>query len=270
MITKFVFPTILATLLAGCGQEAPKAPAATQNTAAANTPKVESAGPSTEVGDKSKPLAEYVQINSGRQLLNYFVGLHKMTDDDWKRAADTANSVSTDPDVFKQMDFVKEFKATAESEGAKAAGHRYVYFDLPDLMPRDPIGGHLDAYDFNLKGFPVPFFASKKTRDPMTGMTKVTHSRLGFTDTLFASLDLVNSDEFSLLKVEDESLARSIEAGRKKGQLVDGVTYRPDLRMRAFVFITGTTTSPMRGSFITGQVMKIQLRDVKDNVVAEI
>jgi hypothetical protein len=258
-----------AALLTGCSKEADKAP--TQPLSAAPAPVAQPTEAARKMGDKSKPLTEYVELNSGRQLLALFVGQHKMTADDWARAASTSSKIAGEQDAFKRQDMIKQFQTAAEAEASTAAGKQYVYFDLPDLMPRDPTftGGHLGEYDFNQKGFPVPFFAGTKTRDPMSGQYRSNNSKLGFSDDRSIDMDFENGDQFGLLKVQDEALARSIEAGRKKGNLIDGVMYRPDLRVRAFVFVNGTSDTP-QGTFVTGQVMRIQLRDKQGNVVAEL
>ncbi len=147
------------------------------------------------------------------------------------------------------------------------AGNRYVYFDLPDLLPRDYTGAHLGEYDFAQKGFPVPFFAGTKARDPMTGQYKNHLSKLGFSDNTAVSMEFLNSTAFGLFKVEDEALARSIESSRKSGKAV-GVMYRPDLRVRAFVFISDSSEGPF-GYQVSGQVMKLQLRDPQGKVLVE-
>lgn len=273
--TAFALAT-LAILVSACGKdpapllslppvkEMPKAEPAT-------APVAQSPAPARQMGDKSKPLAEYIELNSGRQLLAHFVSQHKMSADDWTQAANKSSKIANEQDAFKRQDMTKQFQAAAEAEASAAAGKRYVYFDLPDLLPRDPrfTGAHLGEYDFNQKGFPVPFFAGTNFQDPMTGQNRSNHSKLGFSDDRFASMEFDNSDQFGMLKVQDEALARTIEAGRKKGKLIDGVMYRPDMRVRAFVFINGASDTP-QGTFVTGQVIKIQLRDSQGNVVAEL
>lgn len=267
--TTMIAMAMVAALLTGCGQEAAKAPAKPVSATPSPAPVAQAPEPAKQMGDKSKPLAEYVELNSGRQLMAYFVGQHKMSADDWSRAANTSSKIANEQDAFKRQDMIKQFQSAAEAEASAAAGNRYVYFDLPDLLPRYGADSHLGGYDFNQKGFPVPFFVGQRDRDPMTGQYRSSHSKLAFGDERFASLDFDNGDQFGLLKVPDETLARTIEANRKKGKLIDGVMYRPEMRVRAFVFISGASYTT-QGAFVTGQIMKIQLRDAQGSVVTEL
>lgn len=237
--------------------------------ASATAPVAQTPEPAHQMGDKSKPVTEYVELNSGHQLLGYFVGQHKMSADDWVQVASKSSKIANEQDAFKRQDMIKQYQAAAEAEASATAGKRYVYFDLPDLLPRYGADAHLSAYDFNQKGFPVPFFTGTQVRDQMTGQYRSNHSKLGFNDDRSVFMEFDNSDQFALLTVQNEALARTIEAGRKKGNLIDGVMFRPDLRVRAFVFVTGASYTPM-GAFVTGQVMKIQLRDTQGKVLAEL
>lgn len=252
-----------AVLLAACGKE----------TATTATPSVSRnpAAPQTQAaatGSSSKPLTEYTELNSGRQLMAHFVSLKALTAEEWARAADGNEKIAREQDAFKRKDLIKQFQETVEAEAKVVAGQRYVYFDLPDLLPREE-WSHLGEYNFDSKAFPVPFFASKKNRDKLSGQYVVTHSKLGFGDERFAGLDFTNGDQFAQLKVEEEALARTIESNRKKAKMIGGVMYRPDLRVRAYVFISGAQASGFAGNYVTGQIMKLQLRDPQGKVLVE-
>lgn len=255
----------LAALLTACGKEAATnaAPSASGNASAPQTQSV-------ETGSSSKPLTEYTELNSGRQLLAHFVARKELTADEWSQVAGSANNkISSEQDAFKRQDMVKEFRAAVEGQAQTAKGSSYVYFDFPDFSSRDYIGAHLRDYDFEKKGFPVPFLEARpKGRDSLPNQAEK-FNQLGFLDDRSVNLEFTNPKQFQFMKVEDETLAREIEAKRKKSTASGSGYFRPDLHVRAYVFINGVMDSPMQGKSVTAQIMKLQLRDPQGKVLVE-
>lgn len=183
--------------LAACGKEnsglppmlpGDGAPAATASAQATMLPP----------GDPSKPLAEYVVIDSGRLLLAL-----KHTDQPGgpkleELAMNLSEAYAREQDAFKRQDVLKAIRPEIEALMLSAANQRHLAMDY------DAGQYQVNSYDFQSHAF------------TLTQMEDSQSDRY-FSDQRSATVMFPNSRDFTQLVVNDEAVARQIEALRQRG-----------------------------------------------------
>lgn len=186
--------------------------------------------------NKSLPMEQYQELNSGKQLLFTYLGISTMPVDYEKIAATISNEYRSQSDEFKKRDILNALKPGVEKEVAKAKEGRYFFMDLD---------GKIDKYDFNTKSFAITEFNDSS-------------SYRYFYDLSEYRLNFINSANFSKLAIADENQARSIEGLRSKYQ---------GLKTRVYFFAADTKLGE---TTVLGEITKVRVLDSKGNVLAEI
>jgi hypothetical protein len=186
--------------------------------------------------NKSLPIEEYQELNSGKQLLFTYVGISTMPVDYEKIATTISNEYRGQSDEFKKRDILNALKPGVEKEIAKAKEGRYFFMDLD---------GKIDKYDFNTKSFTI------------TELNDSASYRY-FYDLSEYRLSLINSANFSKLAISDENQARSIEGLRSKYQ---------GLKTRVYFFAADTKLGE---TTVLGEITKVRVLDGKGNLLIEI
>ena len=144
--------------------------------------------------DKSIPLEQYQELDSGKQLLFAYIAFSGMPLDYNNVASQISKEYARESDDFKKRDLLEALKPSIDKEVAKAKETRYFYMDMDE---------NVGNYDFDAKAFPIPALADSK-------------SIRYFYDLNQYQLTFANSDAFNKLSVTDESTARTIEGLRTK------------------------------------------------------
>jgi hypothetical protein len=184
--------------------------------------------------DKSIPLDQYQELNSGKQLLFANLAVNSMPLDYEKIAAQISNEFSSQLDEFKKRDMLTALKPGIDKEVAKAKVGRYYFIEMNE---------GLEKYDFSSKSFPV------------TALTESTSYRF-FYDLSQYRLTFSNSLAFNQLPVPDENEARTVESLRTNGSL----------QTRVYFF---AADSKLGEPIVIGEITKVKITDRKGNSVAE-
>lgn len=226
-------------LLAACSKPEPSAPPPTL--ADAKSPEqVKAAVIQKQIaeapqGDPAKPLAQYQELSSGKQLQFAQLALSRMPIDYDKVAERISSEYRSTQDAFKRKDIAAALKTGIDQEIAKVQQSGYYFMDLGD----SPV---LESFNFEKKSFKVKAFESANSFRYFNDLSQV---RLGFS----------NGQAFDALIVNDEAKARDIE--QKIGKY-------NELGLRVYMFLNGVELGEER---VRAQVMKIELRDRKGTVV---
>ncbi len=228
---------LLAALAGGCGEQKKKGatPAAgpQQQDKAASAPVAQR---TLAQADPSVPLASYIRLDSGNQLMFMYHALASGAVDYEKIAGEMSSDYRRVDDGFKRQDMMAALKPRIDDGLAKAkAGRYFVYVYEVSLGSKV-----LEQYDFNAKSFPVD--------QSIWGPDAYSY----FNDNARYHISYTNGEAFRELKVEDAEIARKIEA------LVTG--YKP---IKAIVHAFAQEASP--GQHETGkvyaQIVKIKFTD---------
>lgn len=187
--------------------------------------------------DKSVPLTQYQEMNSGKQLLFSHLAISGMPIDYEKIASFISNEYNHQSDEFKKRDMVNALKSGIDKELAKAKDGRYYYME---------ISANWDKYDFGSKSFSTSDIGGNGRYFRFNDFA-VTYR-----------LEWPNAGQFSKLLVPDENQARAIEALRTK---YNGI------KTRVYFFITDTK---LGDTTVLGEITKVQVMDAKGNLLAEI
>lgn len=239
----FTFPIILSTLifgLAGCGdQTADKG--GTPNLADATSAKTAEAVQKQVVqnglpkADKSVPAEQYIEFNSGNQLMFSYLALAGMPLDYKEITTRYSQEYARSSDEFRKNDLLTALKPKIDAEVAAASAQRYFKVTLDN-----PI----EKYDFEKKGFPVNSSIWE------SGSYRYFHDnneyKLGFT----------NGDSFRYLTAISEDDARKIESMRSKYNAMDVIVY-------GFVQSADPSSKTLKT-----QIVNIVLTDKKGGVLA--
>lgn len=184
-------------------------------------------------GDKDKALTEYVELDSGKQLMFLNLALSGMPADYAAIASNISRNYSNENDNFKKNDMLKALKPGIDQEIEGAKERRYVYIDVSDTP--------LQTFDFNQSAFPIKLLS--------TGSYRYFHDISGYR----AEFDHI--EPFALLKVSDENMAREIEQLRTKYQL----------EARIYMFAMDV---PVGSNNVRFEPMAIEIRDKQGRVLA--
>ncbi len=234
-MSKLLTTLAAAVLLAACSKpDAPtladaQSPAQLQAAVAA---KQAAAAPQ---GDPAKPLADYQELTSGKQLRYAHLALSGLPVDYEKVAERVSTDYQQTQDAFKRKDIVAALKPAIDQEIAKVRQNAYFQMEMGDR-------GTLDSFNFEKKSFGVPAFTDAQ-------------SERYFGDDGWTKLVFANSSSFAALAVPDEAQARTIEGARGKGER---------LRLRVFMFLNGVVLGENK---VRAQVMKVQLLDGQGTVL---
>lgn len=214
------------------------APAATTPAASAPAPQAAQPKPVAK-GDSSVPFDAYVELKSGNQLMFAYLGLDSMPVDYERVTRELSADYRATSDEFKKRDIQKALtpRIDQEIEKAKAKGARYVRLD-------NDAYGLVGKYNFDSKSFPI------------IGMDTKDGYRY-FRDNPSYRLTFANGGEFSSVPVPDEAKAREVESLRARTH---------EWKSRIYLFLSGTEIGQ---TTVTGEIMKIQILDMKGNVVLE-
>jgi hypothetical protein len=163
--------------------------------------KAQAAANALPQGDKSTPDNAYSEITSGEQIAFIYYGLAKMPVD-YAKVAEIYPDYRYTNDEFKKQDLLNALKPKIDQEIAKGKATQYYKIKWDNFS--------LEQYDFNAKGFP------QNQISPGTSF--------GWSETNYR-ITFSNSDEFKLLKVEDEAKARVIAEKRSKYQSMHLIAY---------------------------------------------
>lgn len=242
-ITTAFIVSIIATTLPACGDKVAEKQATTtrpnlsditseKNAAAIRAAAVQAATPKA---DKSTPPENYIELNSGNQLMFAYLGLMN-TPPDYKEIADQySKDYARSSDEFKKNDLLEALKPRIDAEIAKAKSSRYVKLSLDR-----PI----EKYDFEKKAF------------PLNSSLWEAGSYRYFSDHSAYKLSFSNGDAFRLLKTPTEEEARKIESLRAQ--------YR-ELQLVVYSFIQDANPSERS---VKAEIVKVVLLDNKGNVLS--
>lgn len=239
---KYLLTTFAAALaLTACGKsepEATKPEAAKPSLSDASQSKVQEKAKETIAakaprGDQAKELAEYAELDSGKQLMFLNLALSGMPADYERIASNISQNYNRENDTFKKNDMLKALKPGIDQEIEAAKSRRYVYLDTDDSP--------LETFDFNQSAFPMKLLST----DSYRYFYDISNYRAKFD----------HIAPFATLKVADEAQAREIEQLRTK--------YR--LRARIYMFAMDV---PVGSNDVRFEPMAIEIRDKQGRVVA--
>lgn len=192
---KIIVALLLATALAGCdkaGDVAQADPAADKQQASdqgAGAPAVvKAADAELPKGDKNKPQDQFVELNSGVQLMQAYYAFSGLPIPYEKLAEQSSVDYRQTSDAFKKQDILKALQPKLEQEIQAVKANPY-------LMIRTQV--MLKNYDMQRKAFPLTGFEAD--------------SYLSFNDG-DAALSFTNTDDFQFYPQTDEAKAREMEA----------------------------------------------------------
>lgn len=189
----------LSLLLAACSKDEPKAPPLLPGT---GSPVASVDAPAVPLppGDPSKPLSEYPVIDNGR----IFLALQHLYRPGGPKLEELATNLSEDyareQDAFKRQDKLKAIQPDIELLLQKARDQKHMAMDL-DAGP-----GQVKSFDFQQRAFVL---ASMEDHN----------AQHYFSDHRWATVSFHNSQDFRLLDVTEEALAREIESMRPTGRM---------------------------------------------------
>lgn len=146
-------------------------------------------------GDSNTPLAQYVKLESGKQLMFLYYALSNMPLDYDQIATAYSDDYRNTNDGFKKKDILKSIQPRIDQEIANAKTNRY-------FTANEPL--NVGPYDFNNKAFPLNGF-----EDGTYGyFYDLSDYKYGYT----------NAAPLRMLTIKDDAIARKIEEMRSKGQ----------------------------------------------------
>jgi len=229
--------------LAGCKDKAPADAAATtppsladatQPAAVAEQAK-EAARANLPKGDPNTPAGNYVEIDSGNQIMFAYLGIAGMPIDYNEVAGNYSRDYLGTSDEFKKNDLLKALKVKIDAGVAQAAQQRYVKLEIADSVGK---------YDFEKKAFPLDSSVWEKGSYRYFGDNS--NYKIGFN----------NGASFRYLNVPEEDKARVIEGLRSKYESMRTVVYG---------FVQDADVSKKT---VQAQILKIELMDKNGNVLA--
>ena len=183
--------------------------------------------------DANVPLTQYVELNSGNQVMFMYYAMSTLPVDYEQIASVYSQDYRATSDAFKKSDILKAVKPVIDTEIAKAKANRYF------MVAND---ARLSSYDFTGKGFSI-------NADLSAG------SQYYFNDNSSYKYSFTNGDSMKMLKVSDENIARQIESMRDK---------YPSMSLRIYAFAQDIDLSTHN---IKAQIVKMQLVDSHGNVL---
>jgi hypothetical protein len=186
---------------------------------------------STLKGDKSLPNEHYQPLSSGHQLMYAYLALNAVPINYERVAQMLSNEYRIEQDEFKRRDLmIASLKPAIDKSIEKAKQNKYYSIEI----------GHrllLQKYDFDSKSFLIKAFATDA------------YSHY-FDDNTNYRLKFSNADLFKKLVVQDENIARKIEALRPS---------QDELKVRVYIFANDTELGQ---PYINAEIMRIQVADI--------
>jgi hypothetical protein len=187
--------------------------------------------------DKSVPLTQYQEMNSGKQLLFSHLAISGMPVDYAKIAESISTEYARESDEFKKRDIMNALKPGIDKEISKAKDGRYYYMN---------IDANWEKYDFASKSF---------ASNNIGGSGR----HFIFNDFSYHhKLEWSNGAAFSKLIVPDEGQARTIEALRIKYH---------NINTRIYFFLADTKLGE---ATVLGEITKVKVMDANNNLLGEI
>lgn len=238
---RLVLALALLAGLAGCKDKAPADTAATPNLADAAQPAAmaeqvkEQTRASLPKGDPNTPASNYLDLDSGNQIMFAYLSNAGMPIDYNEVAGNYSRDYMMASDEFKKNDLLKALKPKIDAGVAQAAQQRYVKLEIADSI---------DKYDFEKKGFPLASSVWEKGSYRYFGDNS--NYKIGFN----------NGADFRYLGVPEEDKARVIEGLRSK---------YADMRTVVYGYVQEADVSK---KLVLAQILKIELLDKQGNVLA--
>lgn len=199
--------TIVALVIVGCGKSKDDVsssgdeirPQAQDSTIQAPTVTVPKRLPQA---DRSVPLVNYVKLGSGNQLMFMYYALAGGPVDYEKLAKAYSEEYRQAVDGFKKQDLMKILKPRIDAGIEKARNERYFLHTASGYggSPTRYGSPFLGNYDFDTKSFPIS--------DSIWSVDAYSY----FSDNPNYKFSFTNGTAFRELKVEDQEVARKIEA----------------------------------------------------------
>lgn len=223
--------------VAGCKKThdtdaAPQA-SSTSDTAEASEAKPEA--PALPKADLNKPLTDYRELKGGEDVMFMYVAASKLPPDYDKLASAFSQEYRSTSDTFRKRDLLAAIKPQLDQGIADAKANPYHWVTLEDEK--------LDPYDFDRKGFALDEFDGGKRRY--------------FTDYSFF-YTWVNNQQVAFAPVQDEAIARALEADRTKWNA------KPQLRVYFFA-----QSADLNANATNAYVTRVQVLDKSGKVMAE-
>ncbi|AVF38507.1 DUF4852 domain-containing protein [Pandoraea apista] len=234
--------------LSACGDKSPsgkpaaEAGPAAPNLADATSPRAvaqaqqQAAQSALPKGDPATPASNYVEYNSGNQLMFAYLALSDMPIDYDQIANRMSRDYAAANDEFRKRDLLAALKPKIDQAVAQAKAQRYF---------RITVSNPVQKYDFEKKSFPLD--SSLWESGSYRYFYDNGEYRLSFSD----------GDRFRYLSVNNEEAARNIEAMRARGN-------PPTLVVYGY-----TQASDMSNKAVKAQIVKVALVDRQGNVLAE-
>ncbi|MFV3077581.1 hypothetical protein [Niveispirillum fermenti] len=190
--------------------------------------------PVVPVADRSKPLATYEKLDSGRKLLFAYLAVGTQPVE-YEKVAGLISPGLSYADEFKKRDLIQSLRPGIDAEIEQAKGIRYYYMDM---------SGILDKYDFDSKSFRFMAFANDtpSVYFPTTGNY---------------SMVFTNAVQYRRFTVTDEAKARQIETLRAEAS---------NMKSKVYFFTTG---EQLGEKIVNAEIVKVQLLDPKGNLLVE-
>lgn len=198
---------LIAMALSGCSDKNPEVGAAPDESANLQDALSQEGAKKAQLaslskGDPSTPLEQYVNLESGKQLMFMYYALSNMPPDYNQMAESYSDDYRRANDGFKKQDILKAIQPRMEQEIANAKANRY-FRDEQDL--------EIGPYDFDKKVFPLSGFDDGYYRY--------------FYDLSEYKYSYTNATPLRMLAIQDDTVARKIEEMRSKYQKMRIVIY---------------------------------------------
>lgn len=220
-----------AALLGGCSKNEPETAAAPAASTAAAAPEKVAPAPAAK---KMVALDRYVEVD-GKAVLAAVFAFAQGEPDYAAYAAAASAEYRSERDVFKKKDILETLKPSIDTALAKAKENPY--FAITDEIK-------ISDYSFDTKSFRIARYADAGNA--------LRYEEGGY----FFDLRFVNGPQFKNLVVEDEQVARAIQAARNSGS--------GTIPTKSFVVVTGAS-----GTVAQSDVVKVQILDAKGTVLFE-
>lgn len=230
-----------ATILAACGKDdtlTEHGPESTGALAAAVKQAEEtSRQDAVPKADPAKPLSTYPEVKSGQQVMFLYVAASKLPPDFEKLAENFSREYRQSNDAFRKNDLLQALKPQLEQGIAQAAENPYGWVELSDA--------DLQTYDFTRKGFTVGEFTS-------SGRYRYFNDASGYRYTW------ANGEQVAFAPVEDEAIARELEAMRSK--------WNATPRLKVYFY---AQSADLNSSMVNAVVTRVQITNRSGHVLVE-
>jgi len=190
---------------------------------------------SLPLGDPNYPIASYKEVLSNNDLMFTYYALSKEPPDYTKITSNYALQYWATNDQFKRRDLIESQKPEIDKEIAARKDARYVKLKVNATWK-------VHKYDFDKKGFPQ-VAVTNQSQFGWDSKEWVNRNKIAIS--YFATF--TNGDDFKILKVEDERVARLIEEKNHE-----------EMSLIVYGFVQGIDTQE---PLLRVQVLKMSLLD---------